>query len=225
MGGNAIGGAKPPHVDDAWMRGGGRHARPDTAAPVYGILGAIRSEDQSGGLIPVPVLDAPPAARERYRWPVPGDGAAAVKDVLGHNGLRFSDGRYSPDGALRSGRPHFGIDLPAKHGDAVGAVGPGSVYASGEAQGWGKYIAIRHDDGRIGVYAHLGGYEPLKSGERVVAGQKIGSVGDTGNAKGKGTHLHLEVREDIGRRSLGRVRNEAIALDPVKWINGTLPVR
>jgi murein DD-endopeptidase MepM/ murein hydrolase activator NlpD len=197
------------------MRGGGRQARPD--APAAGILGAVPSGDPAGGLIPAP----PPAAREPYRWPVPGDGAAAIKDALGHNGLRFSDGRYSPAGEFRN-RPHYGIDLPAKHGDAVEAAGPGTVYRSGRADGWGNYIAIRHDDGRIGVYAHLSGFEPLKPGERVAAGQKIASVGETGNAKGKGTHLHLEVREDFGARSLRRIRDGAVAIDPVKWINGAL---
>ena len=201
---------RPPYTDDAWMRG----AR-------AGILGNINSDGGKGGLIPAP----PPAARESYSWPVPGEGAAAVKDAVGHNGLRFSDGRYSPAGAFRNGRPHYGIDLPAKQGDAVRSAGPGTVYASGPAKGWGNYIAIRHDDGRIGVYAHVSAVEPLKVGERVLRGQKIASVGDTGNAKGSGTHLHFEVREDVGRKTLRRIADGAVAINPAKWINGHLDPR
>jgi murein DD-endopeptidase MepM/ murein hydrolase activator NlpD len=34
----------------------------------------------------------------------------------------------------------------------------------------------------------------LRPGDRVLTGQRIGSIGDTGNARTIGCHLHFEIR-------------------------------
>ena len=58
---------------------------------------------------------------------------------------------------------------------------------------YGNFIKIKHDDGKKTLYAHLKyGSVNVSSGERVSKGQKIGTMGATGNAYG--THLHFEVR-------------------------------
>ena len=164
-----------------------------------------------------------PNNRGMYIWPLPGGGAPAVRGATGSNGLEFSDGRYSPDGSRRGGRPHYGVDLPAAYGDPVVAAGDGVLYSQGTANGWGRYVAIRHDDGYISVYAHLSAVAPLKVGAQVSQGQPIAYVGQSGNAAGRGTHLHLEIRKDIGPYSLsGMSHGRAIAVDPTKWIDGSL---
>ncbi len=59
---------------------------------------------------------------------------------------------------------------------------------------YGNFIKIRHDNGMKTLYAHLEyGSISVKAGERVSKGQKIGRMGDTGNAYG--VHLHFEVRQ------------------------------
>ena len=59
---------------------------------------------------------------------------------------------------------------------------------------YGNFVKIRHDNGMKTLYAHME-YESIsvKTGERVSKGQKIGRMGDTGNAYG--VHLHFEVRQ------------------------------
>jgi murein DD-endopeptidase MepM/ murein hydrolase activator NlpD len=42
-------------------------------------------------------------------------------------------------------------------------------------------------------YAHLRRPAALSRGERVWAGQRVGAVGDTGNARTVGCHLHFEI--------------------------------
>jgi murein DD-endopeptidase MepM/ murein hydrolase activator NlpD len=60
-------------------------------------------------------------------------------------------------------------------------------------------VELRHADGRVTRYAHLGAVAPtLASGQRrVAAGERIGRIGRTGITYG--THLHLELVEN-GRR-------------------------
>ena len=56
--------------------------------------------------------------------------------------------------------------------------------------GYGQYVQIEHDNGVRTLYAHCS--ELLVSkGERVVKGQRIALVGDSGRATGP--HLHFEV--------------------------------
>lgn len=47
-------------------------------------------------------------------------------------------------------------------------------------------------------------------------GQEIGRLGDTGNAKGKGSHVHMEVFDT------DKARN-ARYYNPMDWMNGRLP--
>ncbi|RQR29917.1 MULTISPECIES: M23 family metallopeptidase [unclassified Burkholderia] len=89
---------------------------------------------------------------------------------------------------------HSGVDLAAPTGRAVHASERGVVSFIGtEPGGYGKYVVIRHDGGYASYYAHLSAFEPaLRTGARVVRGQRVGAVGSTGTATGP--HLHFEVR-------------------------------
>lgn len=59
---------------------------------------------------------------------------------------------------------------------------------------YGNFVKIRHDNGMKTLYAHMEyGSISVKAGEHVSKGQKIGRMGDTGNAYG--VHLHFEVRQ------------------------------
>ncbi len=44
-------------------------------------------------------------------------------------------------------------------------------------------------------YSHLRQSALVRGGERVWAGQRVGGVGKTGNARSVGCHLHFEIRE------------------------------
>lgn len=58
---------------------------------------------------------------------------------------------------------------------------------------YGNFVKIKHPSGKKTLYAHLKyGSVSVSSGQAVSKGQKIGTMGATGNAYG--THLHFEVR-------------------------------
>ena len=60
-------------------------------------------------------------------------------------------------------------------------------------------VYIQHDDGSIAWYGHMKSGSPTSKGigERVVAGEYLGSVGSSGNSTGP--HLHFEVYDAGGR--------------------------
>lgn len=108
---------------------------------------------------------------------------------------------------------HDALDIAAAEGEAVLVAEAGTVKAvqkwdgvSTEGnQSYGNMVQISHEDGNTTLYAHLS--ETLVSeGETVERGQRIGSIGRTGNVTGP--HLHFEVRTATGR------------VDPTGYITG-----
>ncbi|MGE4169032.1 MAG: M23 family metallopeptidase [Candidatus Babeliales bacterium] len=94
---------------------------------------------------------------------------------------------------------HFGIDMAARRGTPVKAVALGSVIEAQANNGYGNTVLIKHaDDIYQTRYAHLDKIF-VRKGQRVVKGQKIGSVGNTGFVRGRqgeenAHHLHFEVK-------------------------------
>ena len=86
---------------------------------------------------------------------------------------------------------HTGLDFAAPIGTPVLAAKTGTVTVSKSGWGGPNLVTIDHGDGLSTLYAHMG-YTHLLTGDRVSAGQIIGTVGDEGNATGP--HLHFEVR-------------------------------
>ncbi|MBI3320257.1 MAG: M23 family metallopeptidase [Candidatus Omnitrophica bacterium] len=102
------------------------------------------------------------------------------------------DGRF---GAPRSGhRRHRGIDLEAPVGSPVRAIRSGVVIATGIHRGLGRYLELEHRQGLRSLYGHLE-TTTVEVGDRVRQGQRIATVGKTGNAKHPviKPHLHLEI--------------------------------
>lgn len=88
---------------------------------------------------------------------------------------------------------HPGIDIGASSGSAIVAAGSGRVISAGWRGGYGNTIIIDHGNGVTTLYAHqLSGGIRVSVGQQVKAGQRIGTVGSTGNSTGP--HLHWEVR-------------------------------
>ena len=85
---------------------------------------------------------------------------------------------------------HIGNDLAAAQGTAVLAAADGVVRTAGSHKSYGNYVRILHADGDETLYAHMQ-YLFVRAGERVTAGQTLGTVGQTGNATGP--HLHFEI--------------------------------
>ena len=88
--------------------------------------------------------------------------------------------------------PHFhsGMDFSAKVGTDIYATGNGKVVYSGWKQGYGKCVIIDHGFGYETLYGHMNKFN-VRVGQKVVRGEVIGEVGNTG--KSTGPHLHYEV--------------------------------
>lgn len=86
---------------------------------------------------------------------------------------------------------HAGMDFNAEIGTDIYATGDGVVTLSQWKQGYGNCIIISHGYGYETLYAHC---DKLlaKEGKKVVRGEVIAKVGNTG--KSTGAHLHYEVR-------------------------------
>ncbi len=87
---------------------------------------------------------------------------------------------------------HKGIDIFAAKGAEVLSATPGLVLYQGTLPAGGKVVAVLGPKWRLHYYAHLDTIQ-VHGGRLLSAGEKIGSVGDSGNAKGKAPHLHYVI--------------------------------
>lgn len=85
---------------------------------------------------------------------------------------------------------HTGLDIAASEGTPVAAAYGGTVLETGQTEGRGKYIRLRHGDSMQTMYCHLSEID-VSQGDRIEAGDAIGKVGSTGMSTGP--HLHFEV--------------------------------
>lgn len=88
---------------------------------------------------------------------------------------------------------HTGLDLKAEYGEPARATAPGRVVAAESAGGYGNMVEIDHGHGLTTRFGHLARIA-VSPGQRVAAGDTVGSVGSTGRSTG--AHLHYETRID-----------------------------
>lgn len=111
-------------------------------------------------------------------------------------------------GADRDGgsRNHEGVDIFAKKGSNVLAVADGYITRTGETNLGGKVVWLRPSKQNISVYyAHLDS-QLVTQGQFVKAGEPLGLMGNTGNAKFTPAHLHFGIYTRDG------------AIDPIDFI-------
>lgn len=104
--------------------------------------------------------------------------------------------RYGPrEGNEIVSSNHGGIDIGANEGTVFVAAMSGTVIEASAEGSFGNHIYIQEGD-VITIYAHCKTLY-VKKGDIITQGQKIGEVGQTGNATGP--HLHFEIRK-AGRK-------------------------
>ncbi|MFJ8014559.1 transglycosylase family protein [Streptomyces sp. NPDC096339] len=113
--------------------------------------------------------------------------------------------RYGQPGSWAAGH-HTGIDFAVPTGTPVRAAAAGTVVSAGWQGAYGNAVVIKHDDGRYSLSAHLS-RAGASEGERVSAGEQIGTSGNTGNSTGP--HLHFEVRSS---------NSYGADINPVSWL-------
>ncbi|MGD8353827.1 MAG: M23 family metallopeptidase, partial [Pseudomonadota bacterium] len=110
---------------------------------------------------------------------------------------------------------HKGVDFIANPGTPVRAAASGFIcydeMNGGPDRGYGYTVIMDHGNNFYTLYAHLKGESPRAIGEWVEAGQRIGSVGRSGNAmrvaKEYQYQLHFEIiHSPSGLMDLGGLR-------------------
>jgi hypothetical protein len=135
----------------------------------------------------------------------------------GINRVEKAYGIYSPGG---SPRYHYGIDIDTPDKDwrvrstVSGKVVMSTIVPEGSTDKtweWGNFICVLDDTETRHYFCHLNS-RAVVVGQTVNAGDVIGVMGQTGNAKydGQGKHVHYEVRKSP-------YRSKTDAIDPAPW--------
>jgi murein DD-endopeptidase MepM/ murein hydrolase activator NlpD len=152
---------------------------------------------------------SPPTAPLDILPPLPPEVLATQSHVFpirgahdyGSSGARFGTGR--------AGHSHEGHDVFAACGTPLVAARGGVVQFRGYHAAAGNYVVIDGEGTETDYgYMHLEQRSPFRKGDAVATGQQIGSVGDSGNARG--CHLHFELWSGPGWYEGGR------AIDPLR---------
>ncbi len=101
---------------------------------------------------------------------------------------------------------HYGLDFGWGGGLDVFAVAAGVVESVAEAGSYGLRVTIRHSAALVTWYCHLSDASVAR-GDQVAPGQRIATMGDSGNVTA--THLHFEVRVN------------GVAVDPLPYFTTT----
>jgi murein DD-endopeptidase MepM/ murein hydrolase activator NlpD len=109
--------------------------------------------------------------------------------------------RYDPYTGDRS--MHRGLDIATQSGTVVISPADGQVISSEYNSYYGKVVLIDHGNSVVTRYAHLS-EASVSDGDKVIRGQKIGAVGNSGRSTGP--HLHYEVEVN------------GIPVNPMKYI-------
>jgi hypothetical protein len=127
---------------------------------------------------------AKPARASRDRGPAAAPDEDEEGDEVGDRLFaRPGVGRLTSSYGRRWGRLHAGIDLASGVGSPVRAVTNATVLSAGWEGGYGRCIRLIASDGTVFVYGHLSSIS-VSDGERVSAGERIGSEGNTGHSTG-----------------------------------------
>ena len=99
------------------------------------------------------------------------------------------------DPFLGTAAMHTGVDLRAPYGTPIHATAAGTVVSAGQNGGYGLMVGIDHGNGIETLYGHMSRIL-VSAGQKVEAGDVIGSVGSSGRSTG--AHLHYETRLTSG---------------------------
>ena len=124
--------------------------------------------------------EIPPAGTKIFAWP---EESPVITQGYGMTA-------FAKQGAY-GGSPHNGVDMSDGYGSKIKSIGPGEVLARGSNKGWGNWVAVKHTNGLVSLYAHMKSSAVLATGAKVETGTLLGYEGSTGFSTG--SHLHLSL--------------------------------
>jgi murein DD-endopeptidase MepM/ murein hydrolase activator NlpD len=175
-----------------------------TWAPTAAAAGEVQSVSWSGTL----GKSAATPGRYSFRLTAAGANGAVARSAQGADvqrdafdlydhifpvrGKHDFGGANADFGSGRAGHSHQGQDTFARCGTPLVAARGGAVKFKAYHAAAGYYMVIDGAGTDVDyVYMHMAEPSAFRPGDRVFTGQRIGSVGDTGNAQG--CHLHFEM--------------------------------
>jgi murein DD-endopeptidase MepM/ murein hydrolase activator NlpD len=192
--------------------------RTGDAAPTRELANVeIRSAEQLVVESKISTSDSAPLfyeTKDEQRWPMPEENGTPLDLTFATLGHWIHPVAGSPEhmpplvtrhfGAQRigieraeCGAGHCGVDLDGPRGNPLVAVADGVVVrversergADGRS---GRYIRLRHDDGTLTAYMHMDDVAEVQVGDRVHAGQYVGTLGATAVFSAP-PHLHFSL--------------------------------
>lgn len=170
----------------------------------------------AAGSVPPPAVPAAPASQ----LSVGPSGLVIPVAGIGPKDLSDTYRQSRAEGA----RVHNAIDIMAPSGTPVVAAAEGVVEKLYFSRGGGGItVYVRSPDRQwIYYYAHLQEYAPgLQEGQNIGRGDRIGTVGSTGNASPSGPHLHFAIH----RMEADEPWYEGEAINPYPLLAGSVPPR
>ncbi len=156
-----------------------------------------------------------PSARAIVRYRAP-----AKTWIVPVAGVRPEDLRSSWQAPRSGGRKHRGIDIFAEKGTPVVAATDGLVMRVGTDRLGGNVVWMLGQGLQVHYYAHLDSFaDGLEAGQHVRAGDVLGTVGNTGNARTTPSHLHFA----LSHASFSRRTRTAYDPTPVLREARTIP--
>jgi hypothetical protein len=132
------------------------------------------------------------------------------------------------DGTRRTecGDGHCGVDLDGPRGRPIVAVAAGTVVRVERSElgldgRSGRYVRIEHHDGTLTSYMHMDDVAAIRVGDRVTAGQYLGTLGATAIFSAA-PHLHFSL-EVPARPGLHGDHTDTHYVDPAPFLVRSLP--
>jgi hypothetical protein len=105
------------------------------------------------------------------------------------------------------------------NGNIVYQGGKPAMIPAFKTAGYGNVVVVSHADGAyLTWYGHLEYQSNLKPGTQIPRGSALGVLGNSGNARGQGSHVHFGVQKRTGYDRKGKPIY--IWIDPIDWMRG-----
>lgn len=150
------------------------------------------------------ITESTPAPTESKELPF-----QTVAPVEGQTVAVYAMDSLTYNQTTRDWRVHNGMDIAAEAGTEVRAAADAEVYSVYEDETMGMTVVLRHEGGYTTRYASLAEQVSVTPGDKVTAGQAIGTVGNTALLESAiGDHVHFSVSCD------------GVAMDPEVFLSG-----
>ncbi len=156
---------------------------------------------------PVPLPTAAPTGEPEPTKRPSSSQSKAAPPVSGEIVFGFATDKLLYSVTLDQWTTHDGVDIKADAGTPVKCVFAGTVERVWKDDALGWSVTVSHANGRTTLYANLGENVRVKVGDRLNAGDVIGTVGTSAISEcALPPHLHFAIRID------------GVAKDPAKYV-------